>query len=228
MSDITQISHTLLHQYLEKRNQGIKNTIETMYINTAKGILMKPPFAYTELSAEVATEIIQYGEKIRVNSEDDDPEMDELNTMGDDFQALQDSVIIEFSMNDDGTRQASMKHQILYPMPSNKEYVEHATVSNLSKCLEKIRDFLRSKACRGFIATVVMLGADEDGVVFSSGETVPVDVFESQIQQMLENRGELLLPRIVDLLFLHKDRHLTVSSIQDVHKQIERYTVQPQ
>ena len=64
-----------LLQTLEHRNGEIKNTVGDIYINTAKGILMKPPFAYSEsISSDVADGIVNYGDKLMANAiaEDDD------------------------------------------------------------------------------------------------------------------------------------------------------------
>ena len=73
------VSKAELLQVLEHRNSEIKNTVCNIHINTCKGILQKPPFAYSEsISNDVAEGIVNYGDKLMSNAipeEDDHGEM---------------------------------------------------------------------------------------------------------------------------------------------------------
>ena len=166
-------------QHVSQRNETVKNKIASIYISTAKGTLMSPPFSYSEkISGEVSEGIVNYGDKLMSNAmaeSDDDDEMDELNQIGEDFQAMVPATALELTI-DQQPPPVDMVHN-LYPMPDKGFYISKSTVSQFAKGLEEIRNFLKMRAFQGFTAAIILLGQwTADGVVFGGNQTVPVEV----------------------------------------------------
>ena len=66
-----------------------------------------------------------------------------------------------------------------------------------------MRNYLKMRAFQEFFAVIALLeDCSEDGVLFGGQQTVPVEVMEGQIQNMLAGCGKQLAPMPVDLILV--------------------------
>ena len=208
---------------------SLKSKMTSIYKSHVKGILMSPPFSYTEgISKGVSDGVVDYGDKllssVMVDS-DDEGELDEVNQVGDDMQAMVDVTLLELVINDHPTESQRQIIHKLYPIPQKGFHISQITVMQFAKALEEIRNFLKMRAFQGFVAAVALLGDfSEDGVVFGGQQTVPLEVIESQVQNMLAGRGKQLAPLAVDVI-MEKEGQLVVSSIKANEDDVEHFTI---
>ena len=209
-----------LLQFLENRNREIKDKVASIYMKNATEMLMKPPFCYSEsISSEVAEGIVNYGDKLTCNCGEGDERMDEVNGIGDEFQALQKSITLKVISGDGYDMDVSSF------ITTDEYYTSVSMVTSFVDTLLAVRAFLKTKAQRGFTATIIMLcGYTEDGLVFTSDQTVPVEVLENEIQLMLKSRADQILPMAVDLVIVKQGAYQQVSQIQPNH--IDRFKIQ--
>ena len=220
-------------QHMSQRNESLKNRLASIHISTAKGILMSPPFCYSEnISREISDGIVNYADKLMSNamadSDDEDDEMIELNQMGDDFQAMVDTTLLLLIIDDKASHQKVLMDtlQRLYPVPKKAFHISRATTPQFYKGLEEMRSYLKTRAFLGFSATIALVGDyTEDGAVFGGQQTVPLGVIENQIKSMMEARGKQLAPMVVDLITV-TDGQLFVSTIKANDDDVERYCIQ--
>ena len=153
---------------------------------------------------------------------DDEGEIDELNQIGDDFQAMVDGTLLE--LNIDTNKPESTKDVVyaLYPKPNKGFHITRGSAMVFPKALKEIRDYLKMSAFQGFSGGVALVGeSNEDGVVFGGNQTVPVAVIEKQIQNMMEGHGKQIAPMVLVLITL-EDNRLRVSTIKANEEEIER------
>ena len=218
------------------KNASFKETVCSMLIAKAKATLMSPPFCYPEkISKAVSEGIVKYGDKLMCNamaesdSEDDDQDIDELNQLGDDFEAMISNTQLE--LNVDGNRDCKNDVKIfrnLYPRPEKSVYVKKSCVNKFGNGLENIRDYLNYDAHKGLTATIALIGdTNKDGVIFGGNQTVPLQIIEGQIQNFLNGRGGQILPMAVDLIV--KDSSgigIKVSTIKPHAEIVQRVSIE--
>ena len=207
-----------LQQFLERASSAeVRDKVGAIYMENAKDMLMSPPFCYdARTSADVAEGIVKHGDKISCNCGQGDVRMDELNAIGDAFQALQRSTALKVISGE------NMGDSAL--ITSDDIDTSLCNVASFADTLLAVRDFVKTKAQRGFGASIVMLCEyNEDGVVFTSGHTVPVEILENEIQLLLKDRGGRgqILPIAVNLLIESHGKCHHLSQIHPDH--VERF-----
>ena len=217
-------------QHHSGRYEALKEKIASIYTSTAKGILMSPPFSYCEsISREVSEGIVNYGDKLMCNamaeSDDEDEEMDELNQLGDDFQAMVDLTLLVLTIDENEADAKKDVVQRLYTLPKKGFHISQGKTLQFMKAIEEMRNYLKTRAFQGFIAAIALLGeVTEDGVVFGGKQTVPVEVIEGQIQNMLAGRGKQLTPLAVDLIMVQNGQ-LKVSTIRANEDVVDHFRI---
>ena len=145
-------------------------------------------------------------------------EMDEVNDFGDKFQALQKNVTLKIIS---GTNK-----DVSSFIAVDKDYIKDVKVKNFANILEVVKEFLKTEALKGVMATIMMLcDYTEDGLMCISKDTVPLEILEREIQLMLE--GKQLLPMAVNLVVVKDGQYHQVSHIQpeDVNRSISRFNI---
>ena len=229
MDDPLHCGKAHFEQIFSERNDVLKDKIASIYTSTVKGTLISPPFCYSErISKEVSEGIVNYGDKLMSNvfvESDEEDEIDEINQIGEDFQVMVYGTILELSVDNNASQQKEIVLHTLYPMPGKAFHISKAAVNQFSKAIEEMRNYITMRAFQGFSAAIALIGEySDDGVVFGGQQTVPVEVIESQIQNMLAGRGKQLAPMAVDLIMM-KDDQLKVSTIKANEDAIERFSI---
>ena len=224
MSASTRISVANLWQFLEHRNSEIKDKVASIFVKNAKRILMNLPFSFCEsISSEVAEGIVNYGDKLMCNAlieEDSERKVEEVNDIGDEFQAIRDSVTLKVICENEPEK---LNHRSLNLLTKDDSDISVSKAASLQDALQVVREFLRTKARQGFTAIIEMLcDCNEDGFVFASGQTVPVEVLESHIQTTLNDGIDQMLPMVVDLM-VKDGQCLQISQIQPSRAHVDRY-----
>jgi len=227
------LSKAHFQQEISKRNDALRDMVESLYISQAKSILSRPPFCYSEkISKEVSEGIVRHGDKLLSNatldSEDEDDETDELNELGDEYQNMVNSTLLQLNINpkDESTDHIPPTFR-LYPQPNDTENTESAEAPVLGKALQEMKRFIEGRASQGFAAAIMLEGdCTEDGVSFGGQLVVPVDIIQAQVQKLLNTRGLNICPMAVDLVMKHHDKGvegLRVVSIKD--KSIDNFVI---
>ena len=216
--DPPRISLRNLLNFLEQRNRKIKDKVSGIYMGKVKEILMKPPFSYSEfIASDVADGVVNYGDRLMPNCmdcDDDDGKIDEVHEIGGSFQTLQENITLKIISGDYHGIDVYRFYTI------DERFISDSRVANFADTLTAVRAFLKTKAQKGFTATIVMLcDYTEDGLVFTSGQTVPVEILENQIQIMLT--GDQILPMAVDLVVVKDGRYHQLSQIHPDHLDLE-------
>ena len=232
MSAATRISMANLSQFLDHRNSEIKDKVSTMFVGNAKEILMKWPFSFSEsMSSEVAEGIVNYGDKVMYNfliEEEGEAELKELNDIGDKFQALQDSVTLKVISGDGHERLNHIVNDVrrLDLLSSDDSFTSVSKSESFQDTLHAVRDFLRAKAWQGFTAIIEMhCHYTEDGLRFTSGQTVPVEDLESQLQTIVDDRADQMFPMVVDVVVVKNGQYYQISQIQPDCEHVDRFVV---
>ena len=224
--DPPRISLRNLLNFLEQRNRKIKDKVSGIYMGKVKEILMKPPFSYSEfIASDVADGVVNYGDRLMPNCmdcDDDDGKIDEVHEIGGSFQTLQENITLKIISGDDHGIDVYRFYTI------DERFISDSRVEDFADTLAAVREFLKTKAQKGFTATIVMLcgytedglvGSPEDKLVFTSGLTVPVSCLETHIQQMLV--GDHMLPMVVDLVMIKDGRYHRLSQIHSYSMPID-------
>ena len=152
--------------------------------------------------------------------EDSERKVEEVNDIGDEFQAIRDSVTLKVICENEPEK---LNHRSLNLLTKDDSDISVSKAASLQDALQVVREFLRTKARQGFTAIIEMLcDCNEDGFVFASGQTVPVEVLESQIQTMLNDGIDQMLPMVVDLM-VKDGQCLQISQIQPSRAHVDRY-----
>ena len=228
-SSASQVGKAHFLQLFSERNEVLKNKLASIHISTAKGTLISEPFHYPEkISGQVAEGIVNYGDKLMSNAlaeSDDEGEIDELNQIGEDFQAMVSGTLLELVVDENASDGKLQVVEALYPMPNKEFHITKSSATQFMKALEEIRNYMKMRAFQGFSATIALVGEHtEDGVVFGGQQTVPDQVIEEQIKNMLEGRGKQLAPMAVDLITV-EGHELKVATIKANEDTIERFII---
>ena len=223
MSNSIRIPLSSLWRILEQRNNDIIDKVAKIYRKDVQDILMKPPFSYSEtLASEIAKDIVNDGDRIRCSAclDSNDDELNEVNGIGDEFQALQKSITLKIlSGNVDDMNVSNF-------INVDERFIHVSEVTSWRDTLTAVKEFLKTKAQQGFTATIIMLCVyTEYGLVLPSGQTVPVEILEREIQLRLN--ADQVLPRAVNLVIVEDGQYRQVSHIQSeyVDRIIRRFKI---
>ena len=108
----------------------------------------------------------------------------------------------------------------------DERFIHVSEVTSWRDTLTAVKEFLKTKARQGFTATIIMLCVyTEYGLVLPSGQTVPVEILEREIQLRLN--ADQVLPRAVNLVIVEDGQYRQVSHIQSeyVDRIIRRFKI---
>ena len=202
-----------IQQFLEQpSSEEVRDKVGTLYMAKAKDMLMRPPFCYSEdISSEVAEGIVKFGDKIRCNCGEEDVHADELNAIGTQFQTLQNNIVMKVKCGE------NMDDSQLITS-SDESDTSDCNAASLVDTLLAVRKFVKTKAQKGLAATVIMLcECNEDGVEFPSGQTVPTEIVENEIQLMLKERSGQIFPMAVNLVIESRGKYHHLSQVYPDH-----------
>ena len=205
---ITDISLYDLMKFLDHRNRKIMDEVSYIYVGKVKEILLKPPFNYGDfIASDVADGIVNYGDKVYPTSlqcDDEDDKIDEVHDIGSSYQKLHENIALKII--------SGVNMDVCKLFTIDERFTSEVEVKNIADTLAAVREFLKTKAQKGYTATIVMVCECEgDRLLLLSGQTVSISWLEIQIQQMLV--GDDILPMVVDLLIIKDGSHHQLSQI---------------